>query len=78
VTDAIALGRPVSIYGEMVGILADEGHSQAVIELERLWNALGKRLSFTLMCGYMVPSGVGSDTWVNVCGEHSEVVRATV
>ncbi|HTE42400.1 MAG TPA: MEDS domain-containing protein [Steroidobacteraceae bacterium] len=76
VTDALALGRPVSIYGEMVGILADEGHSHAVIELERMWNELGKRIAFTLFCGYMVPSGVGSDTWVNVCGEHEDVVAA--
>jgi KaiC/GvpD/RAD55 family RecA-like ATPase len=76
ISEALALGRPLHIYGEMVGLLADEGHSHAVIELERQWNELAKRLPFTLFCGYMVPSGVGSDTWANVCDEHHDAVGA--
>jgi len=40
------------IYGEMVEILAEEGNLRGAEELEELWNQLGARESFTLLCGY--------------------------
>jgi len=42
----------VCIYGEMVDVLAARGLFKAAYQLEVLWNALGKRESFTLFCGY--------------------------
>jgi len=39
-------------YGEMVDLLAEEGDFLAAKELEALWNELGARCSFTLLCGY--------------------------
>ena len=39
-------------YGEMVDLLAEEGDFLAAKELEALWNDLGARCSFTLLCGY--------------------------
>ena len=42
----------VCIYGEMVDVLAARGLYKAAYQLEVLWNALGKRESFTLFCGY--------------------------
>ena len=42
----------VCIYGEMVDVLASRGQYKAAHHLEELWNALGRRESFTLFCGY--------------------------
>jgi hypothetical protein len=45
-------GQRVWIYGEMVDVLAAQGNLRGAIELEELWNALGRREAFTLFCGY--------------------------
>ncbi len=56
-----AIGKPVralaaegrlSIYGEMVDVLAELDEIDAAIQLEDLWNALAGRTSFRLLCGY--------------------------
>lgn len=44
--------RPVRIYAEMVALLWDAGDVALAIELEGLWNELGARLPFSLLCGY--------------------------
>lgn len=49
---AAARGKPVRIYGELVNLLAEQDHGEAVIELEELWNELSRQHSFTLFCGY--------------------------
>ena len=46
------MGRPVCAYGEMVALLWDAGNVLAAIELEELWNELGREHQFTLLCGY--------------------------
>ncbi len=43
---------PVTIYGEMVDILASDGHFEAVDALERCWNGLLARVDASLLCGY--------------------------
>jgi DcmR-like sensory protein len=48
----VAFGRPVRIYGELVDALAAQGHYNAALELEELWNGLATRHRFTLLCGY--------------------------
>jgi anti-sigma regulatory factor (Ser/Thr protein kinase) len=70
-------GRPVRIYGEMVAVLWDAGHVALALELETLWNELGARLPFTLLCGY--PAQVTSDPGTadavrEVRRLHSEVI----
>jgi hypothetical protein len=40
------------VYGEMVDILAGDGQLDAAQQLEALWNTLGTRHSFKLLCGY--------------------------
>ena len=47
-----ASGRPVRAYGEMVALLWDAGDVLGAIELEKLWNELGRELAFALLCGY--------------------------
>jgi hypothetical protein len=43
---------PVRVYGEMVALLWADGQVAAALELEDLWNELGRRLPFSLFCGY--------------------------
>jgi anti-sigma regulatory factor (Ser/Thr protein kinase) len=47
-------GRPVRIYAEMVALLWDAGQVTLALELEELWNDLGSRFPFSLLCGYPV------------------------
>jgi len=70
-------GRPVRAYGEMVALLWDAGDILGAIELEKLWNELGRELSFALWCGYHTRSVAGeehADALHEVCHLHSAVV----
>jgi hypothetical protein len=49
---ASAGGRPVHAFGEMVAILWAEAKVGAAIELESLWNDLGRQRDFHLQCAY--------------------------
>lgn len=49
---AASSGKPLRIYGEMVDVLASQGEFAAAQALENLWNQLGTRVSFKLLCGY--------------------------
>jgi hypothetical protein len=73
---AAAAGRPVRIYGEMVALLWEAGHVTAGIELEELWNELGRSLPFSLLCGYRAASVSGAGhaaALQEVCGLHAAV-----
>jgi hypothetical protein len=43
---------PVAAFGEMVALLWLDGHVEAALELEDLWNELAGELSFGLLCAY--------------------------
>ena len=45
-------GTGLTIYGEMVDILAAHGMFAAAEQLEALWNELSAQYSFCLLCGY--------------------------
>ena len=71
-----AFGKPLRIYGEMVNVLAGRGLYAAARELEELWNELGRRRRFTLLCGYMAghfgdPRNAGDLR--RICSAHSRV-----
>jgi len=53
--------RRVRAFGEMVALLWADGHPDAAIELERLWNDLAQRQSFSLLCGYPIRSFAGTE-----------------
>lgn len=79
VRQAVATGRPVRAYGEMVALLWDAGHVSAAIELETLWNELGRQVPFSLYCAYpqvQVSSAERSQDLLEVCHLHSSVVDA--
>jgi anti-sigma regulatory factor (Ser/Thr protein kinase) len=76
---AVDTGRPVRVYGEMVALLWDAGNVLAAIELEELWNDLGRELQFALLCGYHSGSVNGAEqeeALRQICHLHSAVLDA--
>jgi hypothetical protein len=69
-------GREVRVYGELVALLWDEGKVSEAIELEAAWNDLGRRLPFSLFCGYSAEAlgSPGGASFNEVCDLHSAVV----
>jgi len=66
--------QPVTVYGEIVDVLAQEGHLEAVHRLEACWDALSRRESLSLLCGYSSAHFVGHPhALAAVCGAHGEV-----
>ncbi len=70
--------RCVVAFGEMVALLWAEGREEAALELEKMWNALAKRHSFSLHCAYPMQGfsreGLG-DSLLKICAEHTAVVE---
>jgi hypothetical protein len=52
--EAAVPGRRVHAFGEMVDVLVRRDEPDAADELEGLWNDLGARRNFALLCGYRV------------------------
>jgi hypothetical protein len=64
------------IYGEIVDLLAAEGHFEAAHQLEALWNGLGTQAPFTVFCGYSAMNFVNpatADALQSICRAHSHV-----
>ncbi len=79
VSQAGETGRPVRAYGEMVALLWDAGDVLAAIELEKLWNELGRELRFSLMCAYRISPAHDdehSEALREICTLHSAVIEA--
>jgi signal transduction histidine kinase len=69
----------VRMYGEMVDALAQEGHHEAAIRLEELWNEIAAAGPLALLCGYSVGScGDAShrQAFERVCLQHADVIPA--
>ncbi len=70
-------GRPgiMRAYGEMVDVLWKEGQSDAAIALEMLWNKLGLKYHFALLCGYSMGSFYKQSKQLEaICEQHSHVI----
>jgi hypothetical protein len=75
VREAVGTGRTVRAYGEIVALLWADGHIGAALELEELWNGLGREVDFSLYCGYPRSwVGADGDDCSSVCRLHSAVV----
>jgi PAS domain S-box-containing protein len=64
-------------FGEMVALLWAEGKQEAALRLERLWNDLATRHSFSLLCAYPMSAFRGDAdgrAFRDMCGEHRRVV----
>jgi signal transduction histidine kinase/ActR/RegA family two-component response regulator len=69
--------RPVRAFGEMVALLAADGNRGAAIELEDLWNELGKEFNFSLFCAYPISEFAGEGDaapFSRICGRHAQVL----
>lgn len=76
---AAASGRPVRAYGEMVALLWEAGEVLGAVELERLWNELGRELRFSLLCTYPHTSAFAPEhasALHEVCHLHTSVLAA--
>jgi anti-sigma regulatory factor (Ser/Thr protein kinase) len=74
---ALASGRPVRAYGEMVALLWEAGDVLAAIELETAWNDLARELPFALVCAYRSESVQGhqhANALHEVCHLHTSVI----
>jgi len=68
---------PVCVFGEMVGLLWDDGHHSAAVELEALWTELARHYPFALLCGYgraSVAPAADSDALAQVCFAHTQTL----
>lgn len=52
--------RRVRAFGEMVALLWAAGNADGAIELERVWNDLARRHTFSLLCGYPLAAFAGA------------------
>jgi KaiC/GvpD/RAD55 family RecA-like ATPase len=71
--------RRLRIYGEMVDLLAEEANMAAAQQLEELWNGLGRRFRFTLLCGYAAAHFTDPKTTAAlraICDAHTDVASA--
>lgn len=75
--DGLAKGRTrIRAYGEMVDMLAQSGELPDALRLEDLWNKLGERVPFCLLCGYSAAHFVSPATHRalrEICTAHSSV-----
>jgi DNA-binding NarL/FixJ family response regulator len=66
----------VSVFGECVYLLWEQGNIEAAIQMEKLGNKLTKIHAVDILCGYSLANGVSemdSHTFERICAEHSVV-----
>jgi hypothetical protein len=70
--------RGVRAFGEMVGLLTEQGRYAAALELERLWNRYLTARDFPLFCAYShaVLSGAGETAAAPLVAEHARQLAA--
>ena len=66
----------VRAFGEMVAVLWEQGHCDATVQLENLWNQLHGKSPFTLFCaypktGFLQPA---TDSIDIICKQHARVI----
>jgi PAS domain S-box-containing protein len=71
--------RYVSVFGELVALLAADEDSAPALALERLWNELAERRTFSLLCAYsmnLFSRTHDAETLSDICDLHGRVVPA--
>lgn len=66
-------GRGVRAFGEMVALLWAQGHQEATIRLEYLWNTFCRNYGFCLLCSYPRAGFTKNpqQSIAEICGHHS-------
>jgi len=70
---ALSPSTRVCAFGEMVALLCAAGNSGAALQLEKLWNKLGRSFNFSLCCAYPLAAfadDFDGSTLVAVCAQH--------
>ena len=68
----------VRAYGEMVDVLWRDGKQDAAIELEKLWNDLATKYSFSLLCAYEKHGVADAADLARIAHVHTSVVAGSV
>lgn len=64
--------RRVSIFGECVHLLWEQGNAEAAIQMEKLGNKLIKLHDVDILCGYSVGTvAMNESLFQQICAEHS-------
>jgi PAS domain S-box-containing protein len=66
-------GGQVAAFGEMVALLCAEGHYEAAVRLEQLWNLVAADYRFALFCAYpwrLFPDDAQARAFEQVCAQH--------
>ncbi len=69
--------KAIRAFGEMVGVLWENGNPAAALRLEELWDELAATERFSLLCAYSVESFKGAshaEGFLCVCDRHSIVL----
>lgn len=69
--------RGLTVFGEMVAVLWQEGNKDGALQLEALWNDLLNDRAFHLHCAYpkvLFQNNAGSLAMQSICERHSHVV----
>jgi hypothetical protein len=72
-------GRPIRAFGEMVDLLCQRDDPESAAVLERFWNGLAERRSFSLLCAYhldIFDRATQAGVLPEVCRAHSHVQPA--
>ena len=71
-------GRNVRVFGEVAGLLMQQGELEATVRVEQLWNRLCRERKLTLFCAYpracFPPAPL--DALEAVCSQHSWMLDA--
>lgn len=74
---SLSANRGLTVFGEMVAVLWEDGNKNAALELEALWNELLSDRTFHLHCAYARPTleqAEDPEAMRLVCDHHSHVV----
>jgi KaiC/GvpD/RAD55 family RecA-like ATPase len=67
--------RGLTVFGEMVAVLWEQGEEEAAIALEDLWNSALQDEVFHLHCAYPAGCVTGNETaYATLCASHTHVV----
>jgi len=67
----------VRAYGEMVALLCADRKPEAALQVERLWNAFGRKHALSLLCAYpwdVVKRDVSATQLHRICDQHAQVL----
>lgn len=65
----------VRAYGEMVALLCADRKPEAALQVERLWNAFGRKHALSLLCAYpwdVVKRDVSPTQLHHICDQHAQ------